>query len=228
MNRTMIRSAIAAGVVSMTAGVASAADAGWTVLFDGTVTDAWKAYGKDAPSSSCGWIVEKGTLRAAPEAQTKCDLATKEIFKDFDLELEWKVSPGGNSGVMYDVAESDKPSYHTGPEMQVLDDGGHPDGKNPKTSAGSLYALVAPVGKTLKPVGEWNQARLAKKGAHVEHWLNGTKVVEYELGSPALTALIAESKFKDMPRFAREGQGRLVLQHHGQEVWFRNVRVKKL
>jgi hypothetical protein len=227
MNRTMIRSAVAAGAVSMAAGLGSAADSGWTVLFDGTSTDAWKAYGKDAQLSSCGWLVEKGTLRAAPEAQTKCDLATKETFRDFDLELEWKVSPGGNSGVMYDVAESDKPSYHTGPEMQVLDDGGHPDGKNPKTSAGSLYALVAPVGKSLKPVGEWNQARLVKKGAHVEHWLNGTKLLEYDLGSPALTALIAESKFKDMPRFAKEGQGRLVLQHHGQEVWFRNVRVKK-
>ena len=88
-----------------------------------------------------------GTLRAAPEAQTKCDLATKESFKDFDLELEWKVSPGGNSGVMFDVAETASPSYHTGPEMQVLDDGGHPDGKNPKTSAGSLYALVAPVAR---------------------------------------------------------------------------------
>jgi Domain of Unknown Function (DUF1080) len=228
MNRTMIRSAIGAVVMSMAAGAAGAADAGWVALFDGKSTDAWKGYGKDAPLPGCGWLVENGTLRAAPEAQTKCDLATKETFQDFDLELEWKVSPGGNSGVMYDVAESDKPSYHTGPEMQVLDDGGHPDGKNPKTSAGSLYALVAPVGKTLKPVGEWNQARLVKKGAHVEHWLNGAKVVEYELGSPTLTALIAESKFKDMPRFAREGKGRIVLQHHGQEVWFRSVRVKKL
>ena len=227
MIRTMIRTMIAAGVVS-TAGLATAADSGWTVLFDGTGTDAWKGYGKDVPLSACGWVVEKGTLRATPEAQATCDLATKESFKDFDLELEWKVSPGGNSGVMFDVAETGAPSYHTGPEMQVLDDGGHADGKNPRTSAGSLYALVAPVGKTLKPVGEWNQARLHKKGAHVEHWLNGKKVAEYDLGSPALTALIAESKFKDMPRFAREGQGRLVLQHHGQEVWFRNVRVKKL
>ena len=226
----MIRSTILGAVAFLAAGLpaAHAADSAWVVLFDGTRTDAWKGYGKDAPLSACGWLVEAGTLRAAPEAQTKCDLATKETFKDFDLELEWKVSPGGNSGVMYDVAESDKPSYHTGPEMQVLDDDGHPDGQNPKTSAGSLYALVAPVGKTLKPVGQWNQARLVKKGAHVEHWLNGTKVVEYELGSPALAALIAESKFKEMPRFAKEGQGRLVLQHHGQEVWFRNVRVKKI
>ena len=176
MIRSMIRTTIAAGLVSTAAGLATAADPGWTVLFDGTGTDAWKGYGKDVPLSSCGWVVEKGTLRAVPEAQATCDLATKESFKDFDLELEWKVSPGGNSGVMFDVAETGAPSYHTGPEMQVLDDGGHPDGKNARTSAGSLYALVAPVGKTLKPVGEWNQARLVKKGAHVEHWLNGKKV----------------------------------------------------
>ncbi|MET0553232.1 MAG: DUF1080 domain-containing protein [Vicinamibacteria bacterium] len=226
MNRTMIRSAIAAGALSMTAAAAIAADAGWTVLFDGKSTEAWRPYGKGTPITECGWAVTGGTLHALPDSATKCDLTTRASFADFDLELEWKVSPGGNSGVMYDVAETEKPSYHTGPEMQVLDDGGHPDGKNPKTSAGSLYALVAPTGKTLKPVGEWNQARLVKKGAHVEHWLNGAKVAEYELGSPALTALIADSKFKDMPRFAREGKGRIVLQHHGQEVWFRNVRVK--
>ena len=225
----MIRSMVAGCVALAAAGAPAArgADSAWVVLFDGTKTEAWKGYGTTDPVSACGWAVEKGTLRALPGATRSCDLATKEVFQDFDLELEWKVSPGGNSGVMFDVAETGAPSYHTGPEMQVLDDGGHPDGTNPRTSAGSLYALVAPTGKTLSPVGEWNQARLVKKGAHVEHWLNGTKVVEYELGSPALAALIADSKFKDMPRFAKEGRGRLVLQHHGQEVWFRNVRVKK-
>lgn len=226
MNRTSIRLALAASLA--TAGLAGAADAGWVALFDGKSTDAWKPYGKGTPVAECGWAVDGGTLHARPDAATKCDLATREDYKDFELELEWKVSPGGNSGVMYDVAETEKPSYHTGPEMQVLDDDGHPDGKNPKTSAGALYALVAPTGKKLAPVGEWNRARLVKKGAHVEHWLNGTKVVEYELGSPALSALIADSKFKEMPRFAKEGQGRIVLQHHGQEVWFRNVRVKRL
>lgn len=225
----MTRSMIAGCVALAAAGAPAAggADSAWVTLFDGTKTDAWKGYGTTDPITACGWAVEAGTLRALPDAARKCDLATKEVFRDFDLELEWKVSPGGNSGVMFDVAETSAPSYQTGPEMQVLDDGGHPDGKNPKTSAGSLYALVAPVGKTLKPVGEWNQARLVKRGAHVEHWLNGTKVLEYDLGSPALAALIADSKFKDMPRFAKEGQGRLVLQHHGQEVWFRSVRVKK-
>ncbi len=228
MTRSLVTGCIVLAAASIPGGSAGAAGGAWVNLFDGTTTDAWKAYGKDDPVAACGWAVEDKTLRAVPGAPARCDLATRETYQDFDLELEWKVSPGGNSGVMFDVAETAQPAYTTGPEMQVLDDERHRDGRNPLTSAGSLYALVAPKDKTLHPAGEWNRARLVKKGAHVEHWLNGKKVVEYELGSPGLTALIAASKFKDMPRFAREGRGRLVLQHHGEEVWFRNVRVKTL
>jgi hypothetical protein len=172
-------------------------------------------------------VVEQGALKTIVGGD-QVDIITKDIFKDFDLELEWRVSPGGNSGVIYDVAETQEYSWQTGPEMQVLDDNGHPDGKDPKTSAGALYALAAPVGKVLKPVGEYNQAGLIKRGNHVEHWLNGKKIVEYELGSEAITQAIAASKFKSMPRFAQEGQGHIALQHHGQEVWFRNVRIKLL
>lgn len=204
----------------------SAAEPGFKVLFDGTSTDAWRGFRRDAFPSK-GWVVENGALKTVVGGD-RCDLFTKDTYKDFELELEWKVSPGGNSGVFYGVSESEKETYFTGPEMQVLDDAGHNDGKDPKTSAGSLYALVAPVGKTLKPVGEYNQTRLVKKGSHVEHWLNGKKVVEYELGSEALAKLIAESKFKDMTRFAKEGQGHIALQHHGQEVWYRNVRIRPL
>ena len=195
------------------------------VLFDGKNTDAWRGF-KRADFPAKGWVVENGTLSPVVGGD-RVDLITKDVYKDFDLELEWRVGPAGNSGVMYDVAETDAETYHTGPEMQVLDDIGHKDGKDSKTSAGSLYALVGPTGKVLKPVGEWNKARLVKKGNHVEHWLNGTKVVEYELGSPALTALIAGSKFKDWPRFAKEGQGHIVLQHHDDDpASFRNVRIK--
>jgi 3-keto-disaccharide hydrolase len=193
------------------------------VLFDGTSTDAWRGFKRDAFPTK-GWVVENGTLKPVVGGD-RVDLVTKDVYKDFDLELEWKVGPAGNSGVMYDVAETDAETYHTGPEMQVLDDAGHKDGQNPKTSAGALYALIAPKAKVLKPAGEWNQARLVKKGNDVEHWLNGTKIVEYELGSPALAALIADSKFKDMPHFAKQGQGHIVLQHHGDPAWFRNVRI---
>ena len=111
------------------------------------------------------------------------DLVTKQEFRNFELELEWKVSPGGNGGIFYRAGEDDKEIWHSAPEIQVLDDGKHGDGKNPKTSAASLYALVAPVGKRLRPVGEFNHFRLVLNRHHGEHWLNGVKVVEYELGS---------------------------------------------
>jgi hypothetical protein len=208
------------------ASASMAATADWKVLFGGKSTDAWRGFRRDSFPTK-GWVVENGTLKTVVGGD-RVDLITKDTYKDFDLELEWKVAPGGNSGVMYDVSESEKETYFTGPEMQVLDDDLHADGKNPKTSAGALYALVAPVGKTLKPVGEFNRARIVKKGNHVEHWLNGKKVVEYELGSPELAKLIADSKFKDMPRFAKEGQGHIALQHHGQEVWYRNIRIRAL
>ena len=203
---------------------ASVAQPGFKVLFDGTSTEAWRGFRRDAFPAR-GWVVERGALKTIVGGDLR-DIVTKDTFKDFELELEWKVSPGGNSGVFYGVSETEGETYFTGPEMQVLDDLGHADGKDPKTSAGSLYALVAPTGKALKPVGEFNQARIVKKGSHVEHWLNGKKVVQYELGSTALAKLIAESKFKDMQRFAKESEGHIALQHHGQEVWFRNVKVR--
>jgi hypothetical protein len=202
----------------------AAGKAGSRVLFDGKSTDAWRAFKRDDFPSK-GWVVENGTLKTVVGGD-KVDIVTRDAYKDFELDLEWRVAPGGNSGVFYDVAETQAEGWHTGPEMQVLDDARHKDGQTPKTSAGSLYALIAPSAKVVKPAGQWNQARIVKKGSHVEHWLNGTKIVEYELGSPALAALIADSKFKDLPRFAKEGQGHIALQHHGEEAWYRNVRIK--
>jgi len=210
----------AVGILSSAAADAAARA---RVLFDGAKTDAWRAFKRDSFPTR-GWGVEKGTLFPIVGGD-RVDLVTKDMYKDFDLELEWKVGPSGNSGVMYDVAETEPETYYTGPEMQVLDDAAHKDGQNPKTSAGSLYALIAPSSKVVKPAGEWNKARIVKKGNHVEHWLNGTKIVEYELGSPALAALITDSKFKDWKRFGKEGQGHIVLQHHGDPAWFRNVRI---
>ncbi len=222
----MIQRSLLAALLLALPSLAPAADPAWRVLFDGSSTDAWRGYRRDSFPTG-GWVVEKGALKTVVGGD-RCDIVTRERFRDFELELEWRVSPGGNSGVFYDVAESASETWHTGPEMQLLDDEGHRDGQNPKTSAGSLYALVAPAGHTLKPVGGYNQARLVKKGGHVEHWLNGTRVLEYELGSPALAMLIAESKFTDMPRFAQEGEGHIALQHHGEEVWFRSVRIRPI
>jgi hypothetical protein len=205
-----------------------AAEAGWTSLFDGKSTAAWRCYNqKEIPPGV--WAVEEGALKTVPGAKDHCDLITRDKYRDFELELEWKVSPGGNSGVLYRVAELPPPSetWHSGPEMQILDDERHKDGKDRRTSAGALYALVAPEKKTLLPPGQWNKAGVLVRGNHVEHWLNGKMILEYELGSPALQALIAQSKFKDMPRFAQEAEGHIALQAHGEEVWFRNVRVRR-
>jgi hypothetical protein len=204
----------------------AAAQGKWEVLFDGQATDAWRGY-KRADFPAKGWAVEGGTLKTIVGGD-RADLVTRKKYRDFELELEWRVAPGGNSGVFYRVSEEFQEVWHTGPEVQVLDDDRHRDGKNPKTSAGSLYALLAPAGKVLKPVGEFNRMRIIARGRHVEHWLNGKKVVEYELGSESLKGLILESKFKDLPRFAQEPEGHIALQHHGEEVWYRNIRVRPL
>jgi hypothetical protein len=213
----MITGCMLAGIMVMAAGGGSRA------LFDGTSTDAWRGYKRDTFPEK-GWVVKDGTLGPIVGGD-QVDLVTRDVYKDFDLELEWKVGAMGNSGVMYDVSETEAETYDTGPEMQVLDDVGHVDGQTGRTSAGALFDLVVPSAKVLKPVGEWNTARLVKKGNHVEHWLNGAKIVEYELGSAALALLVANSKFRDRPRFAKEGQGHIVLQHHGDPVWFRNIRI---
>jgi len=197
----------------------------WIVLFDGKPTDQLRGYKqKDFPTN---WVIVDGALKTVPGRAV--DLVTKDKFEDFELEFEWKVAPGGNSGVMYRVAETGGAPYQTGPEYQVLDDGGHGDGKNPKTSAGSLYALIAPnTEKTVKPVGEFNSSRVVFKKNHVEHWLNGAKVVDYEWGSDEVKALVAKSKFASMKDFMSQKEGHIDFQHHGQEVWFRNIRVRKL
>jgi hypothetical protein len=201
-------------------------DSQWTVLFDGKSTDAFRGYKTDTfPGEK--WKVEDSALHVLPGKSA--DLMTKEQYENYELELEWKTSPGGNSGIIYNVQETAGPAWHTGPEMQVLDDTGHGDGKKPATSAGALYAMIAPnADKTLKPVGEYNLAKLVVNKGHVEHWLNGKKVVEYTWGSPEIAALIQQSKFKPQPEFMKHNKGYIVFQHHGQEVWFRNIRIKQL
>ncbi len=197
----------------------------WVALFDGKSTDAWRGYRMQTFPEK-GWAVENGTLKAV--AGGGPDIVTKETYRDFELELEWRVAPGGNSGVFYRATEEAESIWHTAPELQILDDGAHRDGADPKTSAGSLYGLVAPEGKTLRPVGEWNTARVVARGNRVEHWINGKRVVAYEIGSDALGQAIASSKFKEHPGFLKAAEGRIGLQSHGEEAWFRNVRIRRL
>ena len=208
----------------------SADDAGkWEVLFDGTSTDAFRGWKKEGFPEK-GWEIKDGALHKIPKAGGG-DILTKKKYDSFELTWEWKVAEGANSGVMYHVAEGDGlgATYFTGPEYQILEDGHHHDGKNPKTSTAALYALIAPNDqKKLMPVGEWNSSRILVEGNHVEHWLNGKKVVEYELGSDELNKLIANSKFKQWPRFAKEKTGYIAFQDHGDEVWYRNIKIREI
>ncbi len=201
----------------------------WHVLFDGKSTDAFRGYRRDSFPSKC-WVVENGSLKTVVGCNEadRVDLVTKKKYQNFELELEWRVAPGGNSGIIYLVSEEEDQTWKTGPEMQVLDDQKHADGKNPKTSAGSVFDLIAPTDKTLRPVGQYNQARILVRNGQVDHWLNGKRILEYDLGSDIFKSLVAQSKFKDFPRFARNKEGYVALQHHGDEVWYRNIRIREL
>jgi hypothetical protein len=201
----------------------------WQILFDGKSTASWRGFRRQSFPEKC-WVLENRSLKtvAGCDKSDQVDIITRSKYKNFELELEWRVGPGANSGIIYLVSEDEDQTWKTGPEMQVLDDEKHPDGKLPTTSAGSLFALIAPTNKTLRPVGEYNQARLVVRNGHVEHWLNGRKILEYDLVSDNLASLIAQSKFKSFPQFARLSEGHIALQFHGDEVWYRNVRVREL
>jgi hypothetical protein len=206
---------------------------GWSYLFDGKTTDSLRGY-KMSGFPDKAWIVEDGAL-VAQTGVPNIDLVTKRPYKNFELTLDWKVSKAGNSGIFFYIDEAadkeagngNSPNWLDNFEMQLLDDINFNDTAAIR-SAGSLYDLIAPTNKTLKPVGEYNQARLIVKNNHVEHWINGAKVVEYQIGSPELNKLISNSKFKDNPKFAKSTDGLIMIQHHGQKVWLKNIKVRIL
>jgi len=198
--------------------------AGWRLLFDGRTTSGWRNFKRD--SIGAGWQVVDGALtRAQPGAG---DIITRDKFKNFELSLEWKIAPGGNSGIFYRASEDDDAVYWTAPEMQVLDDAHHPDGESRLTAAGANYGLDPSAAGVAKPAGEWNEVRLVVNGHHVEHWLNGVKVVEYELGSPAWEAKVKASKFAPHVHYGRNTEGYIGLQDHGDQVSYRNIKIRVL
>jgi hypothetical protein len=197
--------------------------AGWKLLFDGTSLEHWRGYRKDKLPD--GWKVEADGSFCRHGGG---DIITKEQFDSFELVLEWKISPGGNSGIFYRATEAHGAIYESAPEMQVLDNAKHGDGKNPKTSAGANYALIAPPKDVTRPVGEWNAVRLVVDGQHVEHWLNGEKLLDYTLGSPAWVELVKKSKFAGWADYGKAAKGHIGLQDHGDLVWFRNVKIRVL
>jgi len=156
------------------------------------------------------------------------DIISIETYKDFELELEWKLQSGGNSGIFYFATEEGDYIWQSAPEMQVLDNTGHHDRLRKVTSAGALYDLIPPLEDVVMPLGQFNQVRVISKNNHIEHWLNGVMLLEYDYGSAEMNELIANSKFRDMPLFAKASSGRVGFQGDHGEVWYRNVRIKKL
>jgi hypothetical protein len=197
----------------------------WRPLFDGKTTAGWRGFrAKQMPD---GWKVVDGALTRVAKAG---DIVTTDEFADFELTLDWKIAKGANSGVFYRVVENDEDEsmWMVAPEYQLIDDKGYPQKLKDTQHTGANYDLQPPARDVSKPAGEWNTSRILAKGKHVEHWLNGVKLVEYDIGSPAWEQLVAKSKFKDHPRYARAPKGRIGIQDHGDWTAFRNIRIREL
>lgn len=208
--------------------------AGWRLLFNGETFDGWRGFHND--KLPAGWAVEDGCIKKVPAqgelGRAGGDLITVDQFDNFEFSVEWKLSKGGNSGIKYLISESLPPTGKSGVsfEYQVLDDENHPDAKAGiagNRTAASLYDLIpASKDKQLKSVGEFNQTRIIVKGNHIEHWLNGVKVLEFERGGEKLKQHIAESKFKNTKGFGETAKGHILLQDHGDAVWYRNIKIR--
>jgi Domain of Unknown Function (DUF1080) len=203
---------------------------GWTPLFDGKSFAGWHNYNKQGVADK--WIIDGDAMLLT--AKGGGDLVSDAEYENFELEMEWKIAEGGNSGVMWGVKEDPKLCcpYITGPEMQVLDDAKHPDsfaGKNGNHKAGSLYDMIPPNDLTIvKPAGEWNKAKMKINKGQGTFWLNGKKIVEFPTTGDGWTALVANSKFKNSKEFGKYPKGKIALQDHGDKVWFKNIRIKEL
>ncbi len=197
--------------------------AGWQLLFDGRTMEHWRGYRQTALPK--GWQVVEGAITRVDSAG---DIVSTDEYRDFELSLEWKVAEGGNSGIFWRVSEDQKYPWESGPEMQVLDDARHPDGRSPLTSAGALYGLYPSRRGVVHAAGQWNAVRILVRGNHVEYWLNGVKLVEAEVGSKDWNARLAQSKFATMPRYGRNPAGHIGLQDHGDQVAFRNIKIRVL
>ncbi len=209
---------------------------GFTSLFDGKTTKGWHSYGRPVAGNS--WKVLDGALYNDPtykkdesEKRGSCDLLTDKEYENFHLKIDWKISNNGNSGVILWVQEDTakyKQTYFTGPEMQVLDNDGHADGKIFKHRAGNLYDLVAGKEGAVKPVGEWNTSEIISNKGKLDFVLNGVTVMSTVYGDDNWKQMIAGSKFKAMPDFGKIFRGHIALQDHGNEVWYKNIMIKKL
>jgi hypothetical protein len=203
--------------------------AGWALLFDGSTLSGWRGY-KRADASATRWKIENGMLTVDPaggnDTRGALDLITTATYDTFELTFEWRVAEGGNSGVKYFVLEDRDAAI--GHEYQIIDDERHPDAKiGPKRQTSAFYDVLSASNRPLKPAGEFNLSRIVVRGKTVEHWLNGTKVLEYQLETPELQAAIDQSKFKGIERFGKLQKGHILLQDHGDRVWYRNIKLRR-
>ena len=202
---------------------------GWKKLFDGKTKKGWHSYGKATAGEA--WKIADGTLYVDPSIKEGGDLVTDEEYGNFDLKLEWKISKNGNSGILINIKEDAakyNETYITGPEIQVLDNDGHPDGKITKHRAGDLYDLVKSSSEPVKPVGEWNAVEIISNKGKLQIFVNGTNVVTTTMWDDNWRSMIAGSKFKNWSDFGTFKQGKIDLQDHGNAVWYRNIEIKKL
>jgi hypothetical protein len=223
--RSLVRAgALAALLVSVGTAAGAQSGGGWRPLFPGTSLDAWRPYKQEGPPS--GWTVADGVL--SKSAGTR-DIITRDQFGDFELEWEWKLARGGNAGVFYRATEEYDRVYWSGTEYQLLDDANARDGQSRLTAAGAIYALYPAPAGVVKPAGEWNTSRVVARGAHVEHWLNGTKMGEYDVGSPDWEAKVKASKFAPYPNYGRARRGHIAIQgDHAGDLAIRNMRIREL
>lgn len=198
------------------------------ILFDGKTTQGWHTYLKS--DATPAWAVVDRTLQLNPKAEGQGDLVTDQEYENFELSLEWNISEGGNSGIIFGVHEDPafRATYDTGIEMQVLDNKNAEDNKKANHLAGSLYDLKAPAKDVAKPAGEWNAVKLRKQNGNLTFWQNGVKIIETQMGSAEWQTMVENSKFKTWKNFAKYPKGRIALQDHGHEVSFRNIKIKQL
>lgn len=202
--------------------------AGWQLLFNGNSLEGWHTYLKDSPDKK--WTVLDHTIMLDPAAGGGGDLVTNGEYENFELQLDWKISEGGNSGIIFLVHEDPKyrATYLTGPEMQVLDNVKADDNKKPDHLAGSLYDLIACDSSAVHPVGDWNHVEIRLDHGHLTFWMNGKKVVETQMWDNAWKQLVADSKFAPWKEFASFHKGHIALQDHGHQVWYRNIMIRNL
>ncbi|HZZ19894.1 MAG TPA: DUF1080 domain-containing protein [Opitutaceae bacterium] len=233
MKTSLVSSLLALSLLTLAAPAAQAAEHnvltsaeradGWQLLFDGTTLKGWRSLKAGEPGD--GWKVIDGTIARVGKSG---DILTGAEYGDFELSIQWKVADETNSGILYRVGLTESQTYYTGPEYQLLDNIAGGDRFDPKHRAGALYDLVAPPSDVTKPVGVWNETRIIVRGWHVQHWLNGVKLVDVDLASPEGQDLVLHSKFHKMPHFATLASGHIALQDHDGMVSFRDIKVRDL